>query len=156
MILGRIDITHLLENMEGVLTNKEAENREKGMRFFTKILKELPADYLTETQIKFISKFYVDRLKDNHRVIPNVLDGYLSIIDMAHYNISCCSEFFTVLFREVACQSQVRQDRYNIYLIVQKLMDKNLECKLVSIILLLKLKNNHQPVVVTAEYRPPL
>ncbi|KOB71804.1 DNA repair/transcription protein met18/mms19 [Operophtera brumata] len=111
MISGHIDITHLLENMEGVLTNKEAENREKGMRFFTKILKELPKDYLTETQIKFISKFYVDRLKDNHRVIPNVLDGYLTIVDMAHYNINCSSEFFTVLFREVACQSQVRQDR---------------------------------------------
>lgn len=134
MISGRIDITHLLENMGGVLTNKEAENREKGMRFFTKILKELPKDYLTESQIKFISKFYVDRLKDNHRVIPNVLDGYLTIIDMTHYNIESSAEFFTVLFREVACQSQVRQDRYNVYLMVQKLMEKNMECKLVLVI----------------------
>ncbi|XP_028166780.1 MMS19 nucleotide excision repair protein homolog [Ostrinia furnacalis] len=124
---GRLDVVQLVENMGGALTNKEPENREKGMRFFTKILKELPHDFLTETQINFISKFYVDRLKDNHRVIPAVLEGYLAIVNMAHYNINNSGEFFTVLFREVPCQSQVRQDRYNIYCITQNLMDKNLE-----------------------------
>lgn len=115
--------------MGGILTDKDANNREKGMRFFTKLLKELPKDYLNEMQVKFISKFYIDRLKDHHRVIPDVLEGYLAIIDMDNYSMSNCGEFFTVLFREVACQSQVRQDRYKIYLIVQKLINKDLECK---------------------------
>ncbi|KAL0830754.1 hypothetical protein ABMA28_002878 [Loxostege sticticalis] len=124
---GRLDIVQLVENMGGVLTNKEAEHRDKGMRFFTKILKELPQDYLTEAMINFISKFYIDRLKDNHRVIPAVLEGYLAIVNMANYNVTNSGEFFTVLFREVPCQSQLRQDRYNIYCIVQTLMNKNLE-----------------------------
>ncbi|XP_059057312.1 MMS19 nucleotide excision repair protein [Achroia grisella] len=124
---GHIDITHLVENMAGVLTNKDPENREKGMRFFTKLLKELPKDYLLEAQLKFIAKFYTDRLKDNHRVIPPVLEGYLVIIDMKHYNMNNTGEYLTVLFREVACQSQVRQDRFNIYLTIKKLMEKDLD-----------------------------
>ncbi|XP_068633868.1 MMS19 nucleotide excision repair protein [Battus philenor] len=126
IISGRLDITKLVENMAGVLTNKEVENREKGMKFFTKILTELPADYLSIMQIKFISKFYTDRLKDNHRVIPYVLEGYLAIIDMKNYNVHDSGEFFTMLFREVQCQSQVRQDRYHIYLIIQKLFERDI------------------------------
>ncbi|XP_013173453.1 PREDICTED: MMS19 nucleotide excision repair protein homolog [Papilio xuthus] len=125
IISGRIEITTLVENMAGVLTSKEVDNREKGMRFFTKILMELPQDYLSDIQIKFISKFYVDRLKDNHKIIPTVLEGYLAVIDMKNYNMQNCGEFFTTLFREVPCQSQVRQDRYHIYLTVQKLLERD-------------------------------
>lgn len=119
----------MVENMAGVLTNKEAEHREQGMKFFTKVLKEIPRDYLTDMQIKFISKFYIDRLKDNHRVIPAVLEGYLYIVNMNNYNIKSSGEYFTALFREVACQSQVRQDRYNIYLTILKLLEKDPNCK---------------------------
>ncbi|XP_041980367.1 MMS19 nucleotide excision repair protein homolog [Aricia agestis] len=124
---GRIDITNIVENMAGVLTNKEPELREKGMRFFTKLLKEIPKDYLTAMQLKFISKFYIDRLKDNHRVIPPVLEGYLRIMEMDNYDVQSCGEYFSVLFREVPCQSQVRQDRSNIYSTLQKLMDRDVE-----------------------------
>lgn len=115
--------------MSGVLINKEAPLREKGMRFLTSILKTLPKTYLTEQQVNFISKFYIERLKDNHIMIPMILEGYLSIIDMSHYRIDLSANFFTLLFREVACQSQVRQDRYNIYLIIKKIMDNNIECE---------------------------
>lgn len=115
--------------MAGVLTSKEVENREKGMRFFTKVLKDLPKDYLTQMQVGFISKFYTDRLKDNHRVIPSVLEGYLAVIEMVNYDIQNSGEFLRALFREVPCQSQVRQDRQNIYLIIKKLLEKDVECK---------------------------
>ncbi|XP_023954524.2 MMS19 nucleotide excision repair protein homolog [Bicyclus anynana] len=127
IVSGRLDLTCLTENMAGTLTNKDAECRERGMKFFTKILKEIPKDYLSEMQIKFISKFYVDRLKDNHRVIPSVLEGYLAIVDMRNYNVQYSGEYFTILFREVACQSQVRQDRYNIYLTIQKILDMDVQ-----------------------------
>ncbi|XP_046977758.1 MMS19 nucleotide excision repair protein [Vanessa cardui] len=124
---GRLQITNLVENMAGVLTNKEVDSRERGMRFFTKILQEIPKDFLTDMQIKFISKFYIDRLKDNHKVIPAVLEGYLYIIEMKNYSVQLSGEYFNVLFREVACQSQVRQDRYNIYLTIPKLMEKDVQ-----------------------------
>ncbi|CAF4850723.1 unnamed protein product [Pieris macdunnoughi] len=127
IVSGHIDITRIVENMAGVLTHKDSENREKGMRFFTNLLKKIPQDFLTVTQINFISKFYIDRLKDNHRVIPAVLDGYLTIVGMKHFNISLCGEYFSVLFREIACQSQLRQDRLNIYLTMQITMDKDME-----------------------------
>lgn len=99
------------------------------MRFYTKILKELPRDYLNDMQVKFISKFYIDRLKDNHRVVPPVIEGYSVLIDMSEYNIQNCTDFLTILFREVTCQSQTRQDRYNIYVIIQKLCNKDIECE---------------------------
>ncbi|XP_028027828.1 MMS19 nucleotide excision repair protein homolog [Bombyx mandarina] len=127
IITQHIDLITLVENMEGILTNKEPESREKGMRFFTKILTELPRDYLTVSQVKFISKFYIDRLKDNHRVIPAVLQGFSAIIEMKNYDMETSGEFFSLLFREVNCQSQTRQDRYNIYFIVKKLMEKDIK-----------------------------
>ncbi|KAH9638499.1 hypothetical protein HF086_007469 [Spodoptera exigua] len=127
IVSGHLDIADLVENMAGVLTNKEPENREKGMSFYTKILKELPRDYLNDMQVKFISKFYVDRLKDNHRVIPPVIEGYSVLIDMSEYKMQNCTDFLTILFREVTCQSQTRQDRYNIYVIIQKLCNKDIE-----------------------------
>lgn len=119
----------IVENMSGALINKEAPIREKGMRFLTSLLKAIPKTYLTEQQVNFISKFYVERLKDNHIMIPSILEGYLAIIDMSHYRIDLSADFFTLLFREITCQSQARQDRYNIYLIIKKIMDKNLECE---------------------------
>lgn len=134
---GHIDITRIVENMAGVLTHKDAENREKGMRFFTNMLKKIPQDFLTESQINFISKFYIDRLKDNHRVIPAVLDGYLTIVGMKHFNIKLCGEYFTVLFREIACQSQLRQDRLNIYLTMQNTMEKDMDCKYISLYIII-------------------
>ncbi|CAD0201665.1 unnamed protein product [Chrysodeixis includens] len=127
IISGRLDIADLVENMAGVLTNKDPENRAKGMSFYTKILKGLPNDYLNDLQVKFISKFYIDRLKDNHRVIPPVIEGYSVLIDMTEYNIDNCRDFLTVLFREVTCQSQLRQDRYTIYLIIKKLCEKDID-----------------------------
>ncbi|KAL4706927.1 hypothetical protein ACJJTC_006971 [Scirpophaga incertulas] len=122
---GRLDIVKLVENMAGVLTDKEAENREKGIKFFNKILQKLPKNYLNDNQVKFISQFYIDRLKDHHRVIPAVVEGFLIIIDMKNYNIMQTQDFFIVLFREVACQSQVRQDRFNIYCLIQNIFNKD-------------------------------
>lgn len=115
--------------MAGVLTSTEPENRVKGIRFYTKILKELPRNFLNDMQVKFISKFYIDRLKDHHSVVPPVIEGYSALIDMSEYKIHNCADFLTILFREVACQSQMRQDRYNIYEIIQKLCNKDMECK---------------------------
>ncbi|CAH2230856.1 jg15297 [Pararge aegeria aegeria] len=123
IVAGRLDITSMTESMASVLTNQNVHIRERGMIFFTQILKEIPKDYLTEKQIKFISKFYVDRLQDNHRVIPAVLEGYLAFVDMKNYDVKCSGEYFTALFRDVVCQSQVRQDRYNIYMTVKKILD---------------------------------
>ncbi|XP_060801450.1 MMS19 nucleotide excision repair protein homolog isoform X2 [Amyelois transitella] len=123
----RVTLTQIVENLSGVLTHKEPENREKGMRFFTTLLKDLPNDYLTEIEVKFISKFYIDRLKDNHRVIPPVLEGYLIIIDMKNYSMNSTGEFLTILFREVPCQSQLRADRYNYYMIIKKLIERDVD-----------------------------
>lgn len=130
-----MEITTLVENMAGVLTDKNPENRAKGMNFLTKLLKQLPKDFLTELQLSFISKFYSDRLKDNHRVIPAVLEGYLCIIELKNYSITNCTEFLTGLFREVQCQSQVRQDRFNIFTIIKSLFEKDIECKYANIFL---------------------
>lgn len=127
IVAGRIDIAVIVENMGAILTHEQAEKREKGMQFYSKLLKKLPENFLTDLQVRFISKFYIDRLKDHHSVIPPVLDGYLAIVGMKNYNMNCSADFLTILFREVSCQSQLRQDRYNIYLLIQKLIERDPE-----------------------------
>lgn len=129
IVSGHLAISDLVENMAGVLTHNDPENRRKGMSFYTKILKELPQNYLNEMQVKFICKFYIDRLKDHHCVVPAVLEGYSTLIDMTNYKIQNCADFLPVLFQEVTCQMQLRQDRYTIYLIIQKLCNMDMQCK---------------------------
>lgn len=122
-------LSKLTENMAAVLTNTYESNQVKGMSFLTEIIKKLPKDHLSEMEIKFLSKFYADKLKDHHSVVPSVLQGYLSIIEMENYNVQFCSEFLTTLFSDVPCQSQDVLDRYNIYCIIKRLFEKDFECK---------------------------
>ncbi|CAB3246836.1 unnamed protein product [Arctia plantaginis] len=130
IVAEHIDLSHIIENMGAVLTHKETEKRCRGMKFYTKILRELPKSILSETQIQFISTFYIGRLNDHHSIIPSVIEGYLALIDMNNYKANNSANFLATLFREVSCQSQLRQDRYNIYLVIQKLMEKDIDyCK---------------------------
>lgn len=129
IVAEHIDLSRVIENMGAVLTHKETEKRCRGMRFYTKMLKELPKSILSEAQIQFISTFYIARLNDHHSIIPSVIEGYLALIDMNKYKIDNSANFLATLFREVSCQSQLRQDRYNIYLVIQKLMEKDVDCK---------------------------
>lgn len=121
----KLDITVLVERLSGVLTDVNPEFRARGMHFFSKVLIFLPKDYLTEAQLKFISSFYVDRLKDNHRVIPPVLEGVVALSKMKNLPNDAPSQFLMSIYNNVPCQQQVRTDRHHIYSIINTFLQSH-------------------------------
>lgn len=121
----KLDITVLVERLSGVLTDINPEIRARGMSFFSKVLFFLPKDYLTEAQLKFISSFYVDRLKDNHRVIPPALEGVVALSNMKNLPNEAPSQFLMSIYNNVPCQQQVRTDRHYIYSIINTFLQSH-------------------------------
>jgi DNA repair/transcription protein MET18/MMS19 len=117
------DISAVVEELGPALTHKEVDMRLKGTKFLSDLLKLLPQDFLTEDQLKFITQFYVDRMKDQHSIAPQVVSGLLAIVQMKNFPKSDTVSMLQQLFAQIPCQSQVRNDRANIFSIIQTLSD---------------------------------
>lgn len=64
------------------MTDQNVLTREKGVTILSSILSQLPLDYLTESELRFIAMFYCDRIKDHYSIIPSVLNGILAIVSI--------------------------------------------------------------------------
>lgn len=61
-------IHKIVENMGVLLVHQSPDKRELGTLILSQILEHLPNEFLSSTELHFISSFYSDRLKDNHQV----------------------------------------------------------------------------------------
>jgi DNA repair/transcription protein MET18/MMS19 len=113
----------VVEELGPALTHKDVDIRLKGTKFLSDILRNLPLDLLDENQLKFISDFYCDRMKDHHSIAPQVVAGLLSIVKMKHLPRTAPVEILRQMFAHIPCQSQVRGDRSNIFNILTYLSD---------------------------------
>lgn len=109
------------------LTSKETDVRLKGTKFLTDVLKDLPVDLLTDSQLEFIVSFYCDRMKDHHSIGPQVIIGILAIIKMKNLPTNSSTKFLNEIFKTIPCQSQVREDRANIFMIIKILSEEHKE-----------------------------
>lgn len=119
----KIDISELVEEMGPALTSTETEIRLKGLKFLTEILRQMEPELLNETQINFITLFYVDRMKDHHSIAPQVILGLLAITKMKEFPKSLAVQILQQLFHHIPTQSQVREDRSNIFQLLKYLTD---------------------------------
>lgn len=120
----KIDVAEFVEELGPALTSQTVEIRAKGTRMLSDTLNSLPVDFLNETQLNFITSFYCDRLKDHHSVIPAVILGILVISKMKNLPENSCVKLLTIMFQNIVCQSQLRDDRSNIFQIF-KVMSEN-------------------------------
>lgn len=65
----KITIHVIVENLGTLLVDPTPEKRELGTLVLSEILEYLPNDFLSSTELHFISTFYADRLKDHHQVV---------------------------------------------------------------------------------------
>lgn len=93
------------------------------MKFLSDLLIGLPSDLLDDKQLTFISTFYCDRMKDHHSIVPPVVDGLVAIVKMKNLPRTAPVLILQQLFANIPCQSQVRGDRANIFLVIQHLSD---------------------------------
>jgi DNA repair/transcription protein MET18/MMS19 len=119
----KLDLATFIEEMGPALTSPEVEMRLKGTTLLSDIVALIDNDYLNEVQLNFLTTFYIDRLKDHHSVLPAVISGVLSMIQMKHFPNNMSSKLLVALFQNVTCQSQVRDDRSNIFRIFKELSE---------------------------------
>lgn len=93
------------------------------MKFLSDLLKNIPNDFLNQAQLSFIVNFYIDRMKDHHSIAPQVINGLLAIVQMKNFPHSSIVQVFQQLFAQIPCQSQVRNDRSNIFSLIQYTSD---------------------------------
>lgn len=79
------------------MTDQNVHAREKGVTVLSSVLSQLPQDYLTESELHFITTFYCDRMKDHYSVIPSVLNGTLAIVSISRLSFFLLHFYFYVL-----------------------------------------------------------
>ncbi|XP_078052901.1 MMS19 nucleotide excision repair protein isoform X2 [Augochlora pura] len=124
---GDTKLYAVVEELGPFVTDKDCDTREKGIDALSSILSHLPKEYLNENELGFVTAFYCDRLKDHHSIIPSVLRGILSLVEMKHLPQNSPERLIRVLFEHVQCQSQLVHDRRNIYLIFITLLQNRIE-----------------------------
>lgn len=64
------------------MTDQNVVTRETGVTALSFVLSQLSQDYLTESELYFITIFYCDRIKDHYSIIPSVLNGILALVSI--------------------------------------------------------------------------
>lgn len=106
-----------METLGPILTSPDLGCRRKGVQFLTQLLSYIPADFLPESQLKFILAFYNDRLRDHHSLVPCVIAGIQTLSQMRNSaEEDVLRLVFTILGGSViTCQSQQREERSKIF-----------------------------------------
>ncbi|KAK2586153.1 hypothetical protein KPH14_001420 [Odynerus spinipes] len=123
----KLNLSTFVEELGPLLVNQDVSAREGGVAALSSVLSQLPNDFLNETELHFITLFFCDRLKDHHSIIPAVLRGILTIVQMIHLPHDAPALLFAKMFEHVQCQSQLLPDRRNIYFIFITLIQNRLD-----------------------------
>ncbi|XP_034244485.1 MMS19 nucleotide excision repair protein homolog [Thrips palmi] len=122
ILARRLPLVKLVEFLKDLLTDPEPSQRAQGILVLSSALRDLPADFLREDEVRFIIEFFCDRLKDHHDVIPAALKGILTIISMKNFPKELPSQILSTLMLNITCQSQRQEDRRTIYRILDALV----------------------------------
>lgn len=79
---GSMKLCTFIETLGFYMTDQNVLKRERGVTILSSILSQLPQDYLTESELYFITIFYCDRIKDHYNIIPSVLNGILALVSI--------------------------------------------------------------------------
>lgn len=122
--LKKIDILQFVESLGPALTSTITPIRSLGTKFLSQALTKVSSNVFDSSQVKFLTNFYCDRLKDHHTVIPNVLVGLLAMSVMDNLSEDDSYNILNSIFLNVPCQAQLREERENIYNIIKELSAK--------------------------------
>ncbi|KAG7164663.1 MMS19 nucleotide excision repair protein-like [Homarus americanus] len=124
---GDLSVCHVVDALGPSLTHANPSERGAGTRFLADLLHSLPCDKLSSQELLFLTAFFLDRLKDHHSVIPNVIYANIALVKQKHINRKDVTSLVQGLFREVPCQSQIMSDRRNIYTLLKYCLVYKLE-----------------------------
>lgn len=70
----------VVEGLGSSLTHVSPVERGAGTRFLADLLHALPRNTLNPQELTFLATFFIDRLKDHHSVVPNVIYAYIALV----------------------------------------------------------------------------
>ncbi|XP_054725746.1 MMS19 nucleotide excision repair protein [Anastrepha obliqua] len=111
IVKGAYDVSHVVEQMGFALTSPTIEQRVNGIKLLSFVLRQLPKDHLNRKQLEFIADFYADRLKDQHSVLPAVIDGIHALVEMKDLPAESVPKILDSFFKHTSCQSHQRGER---------------------------------------------
>lgn len=82
---GDLTLQEVVEGLGSSLTHTNVAERAVGTRFLADILHSLPQNKLNADELTFLTAFFVDRLKDHHSVVPNVIYAVLALVSCLYY-----------------------------------------------------------------------
>ncbi|XP_011297077.1 MMS19 nucleotide excision repair protein homolog [Fopius arisanus] len=122
-----ITLCEVVEQLGELLTSTDISVRANGVLSLSTIIQKLPQDFLNPQEVQLLTSFYCDRLKDHHSIIPSVILGILAIVQMTNLPGDAPGKLFHTLTQNVRCQSELSDDRRNIYLILQSLLNTRID-----------------------------
>lgn len=112
---GIYDISELAEQLGFALTSPDIELRVAGTNLLSAVLSNLPRDVLNAKQLEFLTKFYTDRLRDHHNVMPAIIEGLNCLVRMKKLPAENVPIMLHAFFQYSTCQSQTRGDRTKLF-----------------------------------------
>ncbi len=114
--------TQVLEALGPYLTNSSVGERKLGLCFLSTFLGRLDRSFLQSDECGFFAKFYVERIRDHHTLIPEVLRGLESLTGMANLQPENLKMILRAFFNDIHTQSQIVSDRIVVFRMLAALL----------------------------------
>ncbi|KAL4121874.1 hypothetical protein QTP88_014296 [Uroleucon formosanum] len=115
----RLTFLQFVESLEEILTSTDKEIRLNGVKAFVAVLKKLPLDFFMSEELDYINQFLCERFIDHHSFVPIVLIGIEYTVQMKNITKQMIVRYFNTIMPHFHCQSQLQNDRYTFYCILQ-------------------------------------
>ncbi|XP_017849827.1 MMS19 nucleotide excision repair protein homolog [Drosophila busckii] len=112
----------LADELGFAMTSADLNQRIAGTKFLSAVLNALPKDYLNAKELKYMTTYYVNGLRDHHGVISALIDGLHALVSMQSLPAENVPELLRAFFQYTNSQSQTRTDRTKLFNIFQYLI----------------------------------
>ncbi|OQV17672.1 MMS19 nucleotide excision repair protein-like protein [Hypsibius exemplaris] len=106
------------------LTSPEVSARQEALRVIVGVVDSLKRDTLEEIEVARLTDFFVNRLQDQQTLFGLTIKGLLALIHMKHFQGSFGVSILDNLATDGFVHSLTRQDRLNVYILFEMLVDR--------------------------------
>ncbi|KAM3835410.1 MMS19 nucleotide excision repair protein homolog isoform 3-T3 [Vipera latastei] len=118
---GTCSILDVVEILGTPLKNEDSQVRAQGIQVLSEVLLQCYS-LLQEQEVTHLVLFYENRLKDNHLVIPSVLQGLNALSKCVVLAPGLAVSVLKAVFQEVHVQSLLQLNRHTVYSIITNFM----------------------------------
>ncbi|XP_077501947.1 MMS19 nucleotide excision repair protein isoform X2 [Amblyomma americanum] len=110
------ELLRTVENMEGILTHENPEERVAGVKFITLIIQGLPQRCLSNSQATALVRYYVNKLEDQPSMVPFVIRGlYELVVSQGPVDDDEIDQLLQAILCEVQMPGLLQAERYVVY-----------------------------------------